>query len=68
MLVLGRKLGEEIVITVDGTTTITLRVVDVDRNRCRIGFVAPPNVQINRREIQDKVDGEKKEKTNASLP
>jgi len=47
MLVLSRKLGEEIVIGED----IAIRVVDIDRGKIRLGIVAPREVPIWRREL-----------------
>jgi carbon storage regulator len=47
MLVLSRKVGEQIVI--DGCITVT--VVAVDRNKIRLGITAPPEVRIDREEI-----------------
>ena len=47
MLVLSRKLGEEIYIG----DNITLKVVDIDRGKIRLGIVAPLDVPIYRAEI-----------------
>jgi carbon storage regulator len=47
MLVLSRKVGEQIVI--DGCITVT--VVSVDRNKVRLGITAPPEVRVDREEI-----------------
>ena len=52
MLVLSRKRGESIVI--GGGITIT--VVDVRGDRVRLGFTAPPEVPIYRKEIQDRIE------------
>ena len=48
MLVLTRKLGETIVI--DGTIRVTVTAVQGDR--VRIGIEAPPEIRVNREEIQ----------------
>lgn len=48
MLVLTRRLGEEIIIGDD----ITLVVVEIDRNKVKLGLKAPPGVQIWRKEIR----------------
>jgi carbon storage regulator len=47
MLVLSRKPGEELVIG----KGIQVRVLEVRGNHVRLGFVAPDNVTIHRREI-----------------
>ncbi len=47
MLVLSRKVGEQIVI--DGCITIT--VVAADGSKIRLGITAPPEVRIDREEI-----------------
>ena len=51
MLVLGRKVGEEIVIG----NLIRLVVVDIRQSQVRLGFVAPREVSILRHEVQDKL-------------
>jgi carbon storage regulator len=47
MLVLSRKIGEEIVIGED----IRVRVVAIQGNQIRLGFVAPRDVLIRREEL-----------------
>lgn len=47
MLVLSRKLGEEILIGDD----IRITVVDIDRGKIRIGITAPLEVKIYRAEL-----------------
>jgi len=47
MLVLSRKVGEEIVIGND----IRVRVVSVQGNQIRLGFIAPKDVPIHREEL-----------------
>lgn len=47
MLVLTRKVGEEIII--DGCIRIT--VTAIDRNKVRIGITAPPEVRVDREEV-----------------
>lgn len=49
MLVLTRKVGEEIVI--DGA--IRVKVIAVQGNRVRLGFQAPPEIAISRAEADD---------------
>lgn len=48
MLVLTRKLNEEI--RIDGEITVT--VIELDGNRVRLGIKAPPEVRILRGELQ----------------
>jgi carbon storage regulator len=50
MLVLSRKVGEEIIIGDD----VRVRVVAVQGNQVRLGFVAPREVSIQREEIVGK--------------
>jgi carbon storage regulator len=47
MLVLSRKLGEEIIIGGD----IRVRIVSIHCNQVRLGFVAPLEVDIKRQEL-----------------
>jgi len=48
MLILSRRLGEEIVI--DGNIRIV--VLETQRNRVRLGVAAPRSVRVNRLEVQ----------------
>jgi carbon storage regulator CsrA len=50
MLVLTRKLNEQIVIKV-GEQTIVVRVVEVGHDRIRLGVIAPPEVPVHREEV-----------------
>jgi carbon storage regulator len=50
MLVLTRKLNEEIVI--DGNIRIT--VVEIKRGRVRLGITAPDSVRVDRQEVQQR--------------
>lgn len=59
MLVLSRKLGEKIDIgggVKAGGITITL--IDIDRNKVRLGVEAPRDILVNRAEIQAAIDAE----------
>jgi len=47
MLVLTRKVGEEIVIG----DSVRVRVLSIHGNQIRLGFVAPRDVQIHREEL-----------------
>jgi carbon storage regulator len=50
MLVLTRRLNETIVI--DGGIEVT--VVAVDRNKVRLGIVAPASVRVDRAEVRER--------------
>lgn len=47
MLILSRRMGEEIVI--DGNIRVV--VLETQRNRVRLGVAAPPSVRVNRLEV-----------------
>ncbi len=53
MLVLSRKAGQQIVLPEQG---ITINVVDVGRDRVRLGIAAPSNVPVHRREVWDRLE------------
>lgn len=53
MLVLTRSKDEEIILTCKDGTTITLKVLEINSGKCRIGFDAPKDVIIVRKEILD---------------
>ncbi len=59
MLVLSRKIGEEIVIG----DNVRVRVLSIQGNQVRLGFVAPREIAITREELLDRpsvvVEGEK---------
>ena len=53
MLVLSRKKEEKILVNVPGMEEeIEVTIVQIDSNRVRIGFNAPPNVTILRSELK----------------
>lgn len=52
MLVLSRKLGERIFIGGD----VIVTVVEIDRNKIRLGIEAPKDVAIYREELKDEWD------------
>lgn len=55
MLRLTRRLGQTIVVTVGGVR-FKIKVSDIDRGKVGLAFDAPPEVQVNREEIQAKLD------------
>ena len=62
MLVLTRKLNEEIVIDND----IVVKIVEIRGDKVRLGISAPSTVPIHRKEIQDIIDGSLDASTNVS--
>lgn len=51
MLVLSRKIGEEIKIG----NSVTVTILGYDRGVVRIGINAPKDIQVHRKEIYDKI-------------
>lgn len=60
MLVLSRKVGERIVVG-DGLITITL--VHLGHDKCRIGIEAPKEMRVDREEVHEKVVAEGRRRT-----
>ena len=58
MLVLTRRKFEQLVITL-GDQTVLVRVIDVGRDRVRLGITAPKEVAIHREEVWERVRAEK---------
>lgn len=59
MLMLGRTLNQDVVITTppsDSEQTILVRIITVRGNTVKLGFEAAPNIVIHRREIHDKLE------------
>lgn len=56
MLVLGRKRGQRVTVEIPPSknwTTLEVVVARADRDDVRLGFVAPPDVDIVRNEIKE---------------
>lgn len=51
MLILTRKIGEELMIGDD----IRVKVIDIKGGRVRLGFAAPREIIINRSELDEKL-------------
>jgi carbon storage regulator len=52
MLVLSRKTGQRIVVG-DG---LTITVLEVHKNRVRLGFEGPPDISIHREELARRIE------------
>jgi len=58
MLVLGREIGETIIITLPDGQRITVTCCAARVGKCRIGIDADPAFTIHRGEIQETIDAE----------
>jgi len=54
MLVLTRKLGEEIVIP---SLEVTIRLVEIRGDKVRLGVEAPTQIEVHRKEVWDRIQG-----------
>lgn len=54
MLVLSRKIGEEIVVG----RNVLIRVLEIHGKRVRVGISAPNAVTVHREEVQQRIDEE----------
>lgn len=59
MLVLSRHRDEQIVIG-SGPDAVTVTVVDIRGDKCRLGIEAPKNVPVHRKEVHEAIQREKK--------
>lgn len=56
MLILSRDIGQEVWIGMPGDPNhVVVRVIDVRGGRVRIGFTAPDEVEVHRREVALKI-------------
>jgi carbon storage regulator len=55
VLVLTRKMDEQIVIQL-GDQDVIVRVVAIDRDRVRLGIIAPPEVPVHREEVLRRIE------------
>jgi len=51
MLVVMRRAGEDVVITLGDGRQIIVCLLSIDRHRGRIGITAPRSIEVDRREI-----------------
>jgi carbon storage regulator len=58
MLVLSRKVNEQIIIS--GGISVT--VVRIEGDAVKLGFDAPREIRVNRKEVQDAIDRKRNEK------
>lgn len=62
MLYLSRKLGESIIIN----NNIELQVVDIRGKTVKLGFTFPPDANVLRKELHDKISAENRASAAAS--
>lgn len=66
MLVLTRKVDEDLIIFVDpanlkpGVTEITIKIVSLQGDKCRLGIEAPKEIPVHRKEVADAIAREGK--------
>jgi carbon storage regulator CsrA len=53
MLILTRKVGEEVVVTLPSGDELSLFVTRIIQGTVKLGFVAPDHIKIDRREVLD---------------
>jgi len=57
MLILSRRKNEIIDLTLPDGRKIEIIVAEIRGDRCRIGIVAPREIPVHRREVQEVIDG-----------
>lgn len=62
MLVLSRQKSESIVIG-EGENRVEVMVTEIRGDKVRLGVTAPKNIPIHRKEVQEVIDREKREKS-----
>jgi len=55
LLVLSRKTHEQIVIQL-GDQDVVVQVVAIERNRVRLGIIAPPEMAVHREEVLRRIE------------
>jgi carbon storage regulator len=60
MLVLSRKRDEQLVVRL-GEETVVVRVLEVARDRVRLGIIAPRSVAVHREEVARRIEEWQKE-------
>lgn len=63
MLVLSRKKDESLIIG----DNIEIKIISIEDNKVKIGIEAPKNVEINRKEIFDRIKEENMKSSKADL-
>ncbi len=58
MLVISRKVGESVIITLESGDKIKIKVTDIERKKAKIGIDAPKEIGVFRSEIQEAIDRE----------
>ncbi len=62
MLILNVKLGDEVILTTPTGERIVVKVTNCNGSRSLLGFTAPATVTIHRREVQERIDAEAKQR------
>ena len=60
MLVLTRRKSEQLVITL-GDQTVVVRIVDIGRDRARLGIIAPKEVAVHREEVARRIEANRQQ-------
>jgi carbon storage regulator CsrA len=58
MLVITRKEGESVVLTLGDGTEVRVMISQVKKNGVRIGFIAPTNILVHRYDEEQKIENE----------